>query len=180
MFRKTLNVSIVSLLAIIAGGDPFGISWQGHIPIELPDNTPATGANADQVNEALFRAFQRLDDADGRRLEALDYRLPSLSCGDLIAWGGVAYRVLSIGFERIEPTGMVYATVRHRTPGEPSPTLRALIGAYVEPHPNKSTALTVALTALARMCLDTNTDPADVPVVAALGLSKQILEAAFS
>lgn len=180
MFRKTLNVSIVSLLATIAGGEPYGLSWQGHVPIELPDDTPATNENADVVNEVLFRAFQRVDDADGRRLEDLDYRLPSLSCGDLIAWGGAAYRVLAIGFERIEPTGMVYATVRHRTPGEPSPTLRALIGEYVEPHPNKSTPLTVALTALARMCLDTQTDPALVPVLAALGLDKKTLTAAFS
>jgi hypothetical protein len=75
---------------------------------------------------------------------------------------------------------MVYATVRHRTPGEPSPTLRALIGEYVEPHPNMSTPLTVALTALARMCLDTQTDPALVPVLAALGLDKKTLTAAFS
>jgi hypothetical protein len=179
MFRRTLNVSIVSLLATIAGGEPYGISWQGHVPIELPDDTPAASANADAVNETLFRAFQRVDDADARRLEDLDYRLPSLSCGDLIAWGGITYRVLAIGFERIEPTGAFEATVRHRTPGEPSPTLRALIGEYVESHPNRSTALTVALTALARTCLDTKTDPAIVPVLAALGLDKQTLAAAF-
>jgi hypothetical protein len=183
MFRETLEVSIVSLLATIDGGGPYGLCWHGLVPIEYAtprDGSPVEASNADAVNEALFRTFNRVTDEDTERLEALEYRLPSLSPGDLITWEKHAYRVLALGFERLEPTGAFTAHVRHRAPGDPSPALRELIGEYVEPHPNKSTALAVALTALARMCVETNTDPALIPVLAQLGASQQMLRDAFS
>lgn len=179
MFRETLEVSIVSLFAMICGGEPHGLSWRGRVAIELPDGTPIHQASPDAVNETLYRIFNRVDEADTQRLEALEYRLPSLSPGDVIAWDKHAYRVLAIGFERLEPTGALSANVRHRAPGDPSPALRELIGEYVQAHPDKPTALTVALTALARMCLETSGAPAQVPVLAQLGLTSEILRAAF-
>jgi hypothetical protein len=114
MFRETLEVSIFSLLATIAGGEPHG-----------------------RVSRSRGRL--RADRTDHFR-------------------------------SRNGAPPRARLAVAHP---------RELIGEYVEPHPNESTALTVALTALARICLETNTDPALVPVLQSLGLDKQTLRAAF-
>lgn len=48
-----------------------GSGWQGQVPtIDL---------------EELFRYFNRVDDADGPRLDAIGYDLPPMTSGDLVA-----------------------------------------------------------------------------------------------
>jgi hypothetical protein len=179
MFRQALEVSIVSLLATVAGGKPNGLHWHGHVPLDLPASALADPQAVDTVNEAIFRYFQRVGPLTEDKLEALEYRLPSVSCGDVIAWGGAAYRVLVVGFEPIEPPAVLSATIRHRPPGAPAPELRELIGEYVRSHPDATAALNAALTALARLCLESQTEPASIPVLAELGLTDAVIRAAF-
>lgn len=70
-----------------------------NVPIRWEDEE-----HAETVNEALFRFFNRVDEADEARLKRLRYELPSLSVGDYIAWGESTYRVASVGFTKVTGT----------------------------------------------------------------------------
>lgn len=96
-----MTVEVVSMIAAVHG-NPEGITWRGDVPDEkvLRQSVEAT-------NDRLFRFFNRVDDEDGERLEQMGYRLPSLTMGDYIAWGGRTYRVLMVGFE--DMTGKIEA-----------------------------------------------------------------------
>lgn len=74
-----------------------GERWEGEIP---------PPADAERALEYVFRYFNRVDEGDGERLEALGYRLPSLGVGDLVTIDdGPRYRCASLGWERAdEPT----------------------------------------------------------------------------
>lgn len=71
--------------------------WQGDVPDELVDGW----AEAGNANERLFRLFNRVDEGDAARLEAWGYRLPSLSVGDSVGYGGRAFRVEPVGFAEV-------------------------------------------------------------------------------
>lgn len=68
--------------------------WEGEVPIE-PNRHPIF------TNEELFRFFNRVDEDDTERLQALGYRLPSLSVGDTIVWNDRAWQVTDIGFMEV-------------------------------------------------------------------------------
>jgi hypothetical protein len=68
-------------------------TWSGTLEL--------TGTLDDRLNQ-IFRAFNRVDYGDGERLEALGYRLPSLSVGDEVTIDGATFRVEPVGFERID------------------------------------------------------------------------------
>lgn len=53
--------------------------------------------------EDVFRYFNRVEEADADRLDEIDYRLPSLSSGDVVTVGGIHNLVASMGFKEISP-----------------------------------------------------------------------------
>lgn len=65
-------------------------TWEG----EVEDGTTLEG---------IFRAFNRVEEADAERLARLAYRLPSLSVGDTVTLldTGKAYEVASMGFTEV-------------------------------------------------------------------------------
>jgi hypothetical protein len=88
----TLTVEIVSAVAAAAGAVN-GMSWRGEIPLNLLDLTAEPDeTQADEVNRRLRLIFDGVDEA---LIDSLGYRLPSLTVGDLFAWGGVTYSVRS-------------------------------------------------------------------------------------
>lgn len=97
-----MRVEIVSIQAALAGRP--SIMWFGDVSIgdliEANDRE-IKGIDADATNEALFRFFNRVDEGDNERLERIGYRLPSLSVGDLLHWGGKTHRVEGVGFDCI-------------------------------------------------------------------------------
>lgn len=88
-----MRVEIVSIMAALAGRD--SIVWTGDVEIAFPEFA------ASSVNAHLFRYFNRVDDEDAARLEAIGYRLPSLSVGDLVHWNGKTWRVAGLGFDLV-------------------------------------------------------------------------------
>ena len=96
-----MQVQIVSIQAALAGRP--SILWHGEIePADLTEVTGGLdGIDEAATNEALFRFFNRVDERDNDRLEAIGYRLPSLSVGDLLHWGSRSFRVAGSGFECI-------------------------------------------------------------------------------
>lgn len=65
--------------------------WSGDVPLQ-----PSPG-----LNEELFRFFNRVDEADADRLDAIGYRLPSLSVGDTVSYDGRTFRVEGLGFAEV-------------------------------------------------------------------------------
>lgn len=51
--------------------------------------------------EDIFRLFNRVDEEDSVRLMEMDYRLPSLSVGDVVSYDGTCKIVADHGFEDI-------------------------------------------------------------------------------
>lgn len=100
-----MRVEIVSIQAAIHGRP--SILWSGEIDaIDLVKIfghgvTTDERIDEDRFNNALFRFFNCVDDGDEERLEAIGYRLPSLSVGDLLHWGSKTWRVAGVGFEAI-------------------------------------------------------------------------------
>lgn len=93
-----MYVEIFSMHAAAHGREH--VVWSGEVPNSL---IPPEGgwANPNQVNDNLFRFFNRVDEADCARLDALGYKLPSLSAGDFITWGEKTYKVRGIGFDTV-------------------------------------------------------------------------------
>lgn len=98
-----LNVRIVSIFALV-DPDPARemFAWEGEVEIsdEYKD------APWHEICERLFRLFNRVDEGDGPRLEALGYRMPSMSVGDLVAyWETPVSRQQRINYYRVEGLG---------------------------------------------------------------------------
>lgn len=91
-----MHVEVISTYAALDGRE--NVVWSGEV--DLPDTINPPDDPADDVNEALFRLFNRASDADAERLSGMNYRLPSLSAGDFVVWEETAYQVLSVGFEQ--------------------------------------------------------------------------------
>jgi len=53
--------------------------------------------------EDAFRFFNRVTEADADRLEAIGYRLPSMSVGDLLVIGSDTFQCMSVGFVKRHP-----------------------------------------------------------------------------
>jgi hypothetical protein len=87
-----MKVQIFSLMAAVVGGE-HGAQWEGEVFIENED-----ALSPEEINEQIFRLFNRVEDADGVRLERMGYRLPSLSVGDFVTWGGKTYSPGMIGW----------------------------------------------------------------------------------
>jgi hypothetical protein len=100
-----MRVEIVSMQAAVAGRE--SIVWIGEIAeaefglVHTVEDGGLSDRACRVVNERLFRLFNRVDDEDGPRLEAIGYRLPSLSVGDLLVWGAQTWRVAGSGFDRV-------------------------------------------------------------------------------
>jgi hypothetical protein len=109
-----MNVEIVSIQAAIHGRP--SITWHGDVPVGF-------SGHIGQTNEALFRFFNRVDEADNDKLAAVGYFLPSLSVGDLLHWGSKTWRVAGAGFEAITGSddyvlALTAYTLRSMTGGE--------------------------------------------------------------
>jgi hypothetical protein len=114
-----MHVKVTSNMARLAreaGDERFPThEWEGEVPIETNSKGEPIVAQTEwpytkradfvQVNEILFRFFNRVDEGDGERLEQLGYRLPSLSVGDVVAWGGRRYLVEVVGFVEVDAEG---------------------------------------------------------------------------
>jgi hypothetical protein len=98
-----MRVTVVSIHAALAGRDE--ITWTGNVTADdlglAHGPNPTDEAMRERINDALFRCFNRVDPIDEQRLDAIGYRLPSLSVGDLIHWERQTFRVAGLGFERI-------------------------------------------------------------------------------
>lgn len=83
-----IEVSIISIWAAASGEqNPL---WRGTIQI---------GAETEaEINEEIFRKFNRVDDADVRFLDDNDYKFPSLSVGDFLIHSGKCWQVAAVGF----------------------------------------------------------------------------------
>jgi len=87
-----VELTIISMLAVADGlNDCF---WRGDV--ELEDGDPSFQA------EQVFRLFNRVSDADVKRLAKIVYELPSLSVGDLIVFSGHAFRIETSGFKQLD------------------------------------------------------------------------------
>lgn len=101
-----LQVRIVSLFAMCdPERDTF--TWSGEVELARRyDDAPDA-----EICEALYRYFNRVVDEDGPHLEAIGYRLPSLSAADTIAFRRLepeaqrmeVYDVASVGFQSVLP-----------------------------------------------------------------------------
>lgn len=73
-------------------------TWSGDAPIKMHEN-------AYVVLERVWRMFNRVDDADVRRLERMGYDLPSLSVGDRVtiedAGCSFTYVVENVGYSLV-------------------------------------------------------------------------------
>jgi hypothetical protein len=67
-----------------------GERWEGDVPDAPAGVRPL---------EHVFRYFNRVDASDEQRLEAIGYRLPSLSVGDVVELDGLRFRCAVLGWE---------------------------------------------------------------------------------
>lgn len=102
-----MNIEIFSMMAALVGNDC--MMWRGNVSDKQLGLGPVIvtgGEKADaEINERIFRFFNRVDSLDEEKLEAVGYRLPSLSVGDIVTWGGKAFRVEGHGFSCITRNG---------------------------------------------------------------------------
>jgi hypothetical protein len=84
-----MRVTVVSMMAAAHGRE--SITWTGDVAV-------SRHAEPDQINERLFRMFNRVDESDARYLQARGYDLPSLSVGDYLHWESQTWRVEGSGF----------------------------------------------------------------------------------
>jgi hypothetical protein len=90
---STVFVSVVSAMATRIQNDEYdpmrATEWSGDLPALSP--------------EEAFRFFNRVTESDSDRLEALGYRLPSMSVGDLLTIGTETWQCASVGFVKVDP-----------------------------------------------------------------------------
>ena|SRR5437763_7263472 len=102
-----MKVEIFSTNAAVAG-TPFGTTWSGEVEVNM-------NLSDEVILDLIYRMFNRVDEADLDRMEALGYELPSLSMGDFVTLhGGAAhtwgeehprtYQVAAIGFALLTGT----------------------------------------------------------------------------
>lgn len=95
------RIRITSLFAMSDPESDRPFTWEGIVP--MPENV----VTDEEICEAVFRLFNRVDQADADRLEEWGYRLPSLSVGDIVGIDRGPYfdlhRVESAGFKRVFP-----------------------------------------------------------------------------
>src|SRR3954451_19528413 len=72
-----------------------GPEWSGEI-----SDTYSMGPS-DEALERIFRHFNRVTDEDAERLQRMDYKLPSLSVGDIVTMEGTHYLVCGMGFKAV-------------------------------------------------------------------------------
>jgi hypothetical protein len=93
MNKRTIDLTIISMMAAAAGRN--NCYWRGDCEI-----------NADkqhrEVNNEIFRMFNRVDEEDVAYLEKIGYDLPSLSIGDVIVYEEKAYIVKTTGFKEVK------------------------------------------------------------------------------
>jgi hypothetical protein len=82
-----------------------GQTWEGEIP-DGEASEPLFGGtittDRDAVLEYVFRLFNRVQQEDVERLDALGYELPSLSTGDRVTLpDGSVWHCASIGWEQV-------------------------------------------------------------------------------
>jgi hypothetical protein len=70
-----------------------GPEWSGDVNLN--------GQTSDSVLEHIFRLFNRVSDEDASRLAKWDYKLPSLSVGDIVTMEGNHYLVCGMGFKKV-------------------------------------------------------------------------------
>ena len=102
--KNGVVLTVLSMVAASAGRTD--CYWHGILPLAP---VTATFGSDDDKNEAIFRILNRVTDADVALLEDLGYNLPSLSTGDVLVWGGKAWRVDSIGFSPVTLSGLLFA-----------------------------------------------------------------------
>ena len=90
--NKAIDLTIISMMAAAAGRN--NCYWRGFC--EVVGDTNA------EVNEHIFRMFNRVDEEDTVYLEEIGYDLPSLSVGDVIVYGGNAFIVKTTGFTEVK------------------------------------------------------------------------------
>lgn len=73
-----------------ASGGRHECVWHGDVDVEAE--------KPEDINERIFRLFNRVSLEDNDRLEAMGYTLPSLSVGDVIIHSGEAWTVAPLGF----------------------------------------------------------------------------------
>lgn len=118
-----MKIQIFSMMAAIVGTE-HGAQWEGEFYVEWVDQNGSAcdeciareqydeglcveaghkEPTVEQINERIFRLFNRIDPGDDARLTALGYFLPSLSVGDFVTWGypPITYAVAPIGFQTV-------------------------------------------------------------------------------
>jgi hypothetical protein len=90
---------------IRAGGTPYPTTiWEGEVDLAPFATTVSysTGETRElPLPEAAFRFFNRVEEADVKRLEEIGYDLPSLSVGDFVEIDGRTWEVAPVGFEEM-------------------------------------------------------------------------------
>jgi hypothetical protein len=85
------HLTHVKIISRWADAEEGPTTWEGEIP--LPTDRSRL--------EAIFRFFNRVEDADADRLATIGYRLPSLSVADKIVLDGRTYEVDAVGFTEV-------------------------------------------------------------------------------
>jgi hypothetical protein len=81
-----------------------GPEWSGEIGIgscTCSDGQSCIEDDKDALLERIFRLFNRVSDEDAERLQRMDYKLPSLSVGDIVTMEGTHYLVCGMGFKPV-------------------------------------------------------------------------------
>ena len=105
-----MHVEIFSVHAACAGREQ--VTWAGEIEVPFKiDGADLTCTDDDETMlVALYRLFNRVDEADITRLEQWNYRLPSLSVGDFISFYGATYQIESGGCRELDSNYLFEAT----------------------------------------------------------------------
>jgi hypothetical protein len=99
---EMLRLDVVSITAAVAGHES-GTTWRGEVALSdlrryLPPGAPMT---RERMNGAIYRFFSGAEQQDIARLEAIGYRLPPLTAGDLVTVQTITFLVTESAFERV-------------------------------------------------------------------------------
>lgn len=87
MSRVKIESKMAALFAAEGDRRYLTTSWEGDVDVAEPDQA--------------FRFFNRVDEADVKRLGELNYHLPSLSVGDLVTIDGKTWRCEASGWSEV-------------------------------------------------------------------------------